>query len=219
MWWVLLIVTTCPQKQKNSRVQLVTCNDIMLQYSITREDVHMINNDSIRTWEEFKQLEIKEQVKTINELLAEGYSIPRISESLEGKNNKALDRTVIRKHFLRFGYRVENNEFILDETMEVNTPLTLKPKAQTNVQAVTKSYNAQFTSEEYEILQRLIREVRLRDQIVESVPETEKGESVNRNIRVYTQQYNEFADFCKNNHLKQADALYDAISDFMTKYK
>ncbi|MEG2338159.1 MAG: hypothetical protein RSB66_03670 [Clostridium sp.] len=175
----------------------------------------MIGNDNIKTWEEFKELEITEQVEIINGLISEGYSIPTISQSIEGKFGKPLDRTVIRKHFLRFGYRVIGDLFVFDEAIE--TKPVQEPRPRTN--SVTSSYKTQFTEEEYEIIQRLIREVKLRDSIVESVPEEDKGECVNRNIRVYTSQYQEFAEFCKANHLKQADALYDAISDFIKKYK
>ncbi|MGL6174977.1 MAG: hypothetical protein ACRC1P_10275 [Cellulosilyticaceae bacterium] len=179
----------------------------------------MIGNENIKTWEEFKELEITKQVEIINGLISEGHSIPKISSSLEGKFGKPLDRTVIRKHFLRFGYRVVDDLFVFDGTIEPKPVTEPKPRPNQITRTVTNSYTAQFTDEEQEILQRLIREVKLRDSIVESVPEEDKGESTNRNIRVYPSQYQEFAEFCKVNHLKQADALYDAISDFMKKYK
>lgn len=179
----------------------------------------MIGNENIKTWEEFKELEITKQIEIVNGLISEGHTIPKISDSLIGKNEKPLDRTVVAKHFKRFGYKRVGDFFVFDETIEIKPVTEPKPNPKQTTHVVTNSYKTQFTDEEQEILHRLIREVRLRDSIVESVPEEDKGECMNRNIRIYTSQYQEFAEFCKANHLKQADALYDAISDFMKKYK
>lgn len=175
----------------------------------------MIGKENINTWEEFKELEIEEQVGFINGLLLEGYTIPKISESIEGKNHKPLDRTVIAKHFMRYGYKRMGNAFTLNPAIEP-TPTT-KRVHKPQVKADPPTYINQFTMEEVEILQRVAREYKLRDFVIGDTLEEEKGESANRNIRVYTKQYQEFAEFCKVNHLKQCDALYNAISAFMAR--
>lgn len=65
----------------------------------------MINHEHIKTWDDFKALELDEQVKIINELMAEGHTIPQISDSI------GTFRTTIGSHFRKNGYKRIGNEY------------------------------------------------------------------------------------------------------------
>lgn len=67
----------------------------------------MIDHENIKTWDDFKELELDKQVELVNELMAKGYSIPRISESI------GVYRTTIADHFKKNGYKRYADSFIL----------------------------------------------------------------------------------------------------------
>lgn len=73
-----------------------------------------------------------------------------------------------------------------------------------------------FNEEEVAILKMLIKEHRLKDELHTS---KSKGTLKNRNIRVYNEQYKEFAEFCKSVGIIQAEALHQAIENFMQQYR
>lgn len=65
----------------------------------------MIDYENIKTWDDFKVLELTEQVRIINELMAKGHSIPQISESV------GAYRTTIGSHFKKNGYNRIGDEY------------------------------------------------------------------------------------------------------------
>ena len=65
----------------------------------------MIDHDNIKTWDDFKALDLKEQVRIINELMAKGHTIPQISDSI------GAYRTTIGGHFRKHGYKRIGDEY------------------------------------------------------------------------------------------------------------
>lgn len=65
----------------------------------------MIDYEDIKTWDDFKILELTEQVKIINELMAKGHSIPQISDSI------GAFRTTIGSYFKKNGYKRVGDEY------------------------------------------------------------------------------------------------------------
>lgn len=79
----------------------------------------------------------------------------------------------------------------------------------------TQEYQG-FKGDEVEIIYKLIEEYRIKQRLQDHDEEAEdKEELANRNIRVYTKHYNRFANWCKENNVTQADALYKAINMLM----
>lgn len=79
----------------------------------------------------------------------------------------------------------------------------------------TQEYQG-FKGDEVEIIYKLIEEYRIKQKLQDHEEAAEdKTDLANRNIRVYTKQYNKFADWCKTNNVTQADALYKAIKQLM----
>ncbi len=79
----------------------------------------MINNDSIKTWEDFKALDLLEQVQTINTLLEQGHSMPLISDSI------GANRSTIGAYFKKQGYKRIGDTFVpIGDVLE---PVQAKP--------------------------------------------------------------------------------------------
>lgn len=69
-----------------------------------------------------------------------------------------------------------------------------------------------FTEEDYAVLQTIINNYKNK----QKVNDTEfEGEVVVRSVRTYKNILDNFAKYCKNNNLKQTDALAQALKNFM----
>lgn len=147
-------------------------------------------------------------LEQINSLLAEGLSIAKVEKEL------GYGKDTLRKKLNRSGYHFnkESRQYVADgEPMVPVAPV--KKKIVTQVS--TPSYKPSFTEQQVDVLHRMIKEFQAREQIQSAVS---RGTVKNRNIRVYTEQFDVFADWCKQNNLTQADALYKAIESLMNSF-
>lgn len=76
----------------------------------------------------------------------------------------------------------------------------------------------QFTMDQIETLHQMIAQHQLKEKIQANATK-DKGKTINRNVRVYESQFNNFADWCKANSVIQSDAIYLAIEMLMNSYK
>ena len=164
-------------------------------------------------------------IAKINELLSTGLSMGKVEQELGAKKD------TLRRKLNRLGYHFnkETRQYVKDDIEDewINkSPMNISPKKATTDKPVTDvvipSYpngtNSPFAIDEIEILRKMIKEYQARDTIQASENE-DRGTLANRNIRVYKEQYDTFATFCKANNITQADALYKAIELLMNALK
>lgn len=160
------------------------------------------------------------ELDKINTLLATGLSITKVEQQL------GYGKDTLRKKLNRMGYKfnkeIKQYEYTGEdkpEQLSVTKVVTSKPTLvqTTSVTDVVKhSYTELFMESEIEILKRMIKEYQARERIQST---ENRGTLKNRNIRVYGEQYDQFAEWCKQNNLTQADALYKAIDLLMDSLK
>lgn len=150
-------------------------------------------------------------LEKINQLLAEGLSISKVEKDL------GFGKDTLRKKLNRSGYHFdkESRQYILDGEPAPAVPATVKKNPQPVAQVSTHSYKTPFTEQQVDVLHRMIKEFQAREQIQATVS---RGTVKNRNIRVYTEQFDVFADWCKQNNITQADALFKAIEALMNSF-
>lgn len=156
-------------------------------------------------------------IEQINAMLSTGLSIAATEKEL------GYGKDTLRKKLNRAGYHFnkELKQYVPDSnetttaTPVIRNPKLITDKPITNV--VTPSYpqyETHFSLNEIEILHKIIREYQIKDSI-QSIGGEPTGTLVNRNIRVYKEQYDTFSNWCKANNLTQASALYKAIELLM----
>lgn len=69
-----------------------------------------------------------------------------------------------------------------------------------------------FSDEEFEVLQEMIKCYKNKKEINEN---NFDGEVIVRSVRTYKNVLDSFAEYCKNNNLKQTDALAQALKNYM----
>lgn len=164
-------------------------------------------------------------IAKINELLATGLSMSKVEQQL------GVGKDTLRKKLNRLGYHFDKEvrQYVKDNEIDKqinNAPIATSPKEMSTDKPITDivmhSYpngtNSPFAIDEIEILRKMIKEYQARDTIQASENE-DRGTLANRNIRVYKEQYDTFATFCKANNITQADALYKAIELLMNALK
>lgn len=82
----------------------------------------MINHPEIETLEDFIKFSVPEQVEMVNQLIQEGHSTAKVSTSL------GADRTTIGNRFKKFGYRLIENLWMLQEGQEEPPKTAQEPK-------------------------------------------------------------------------------------------
>lgn len=173
---------------------------------------------------DYKALSADELVQEVNKLTVQGMSLTAI-EKQWGLRNKYISDKIKAK------YRIDKTlkQYVPREDTTVVTRSDTVTTADKSVEnevvttTVTELVTQQevqqqqvFKGDELEILYKLIEEYRVKQKLQEYDEEAEdKTELANRNIRVYTKQYNRFADWCKTNNVTQAEALYKAINLLM----
>lgn len=159
-------------------------------------------------------------LEKINQLLAGGLSISKVEKEL------GFGKDTLRKKLNRHGYHFDKDlrQYVADtETTPsvekpakpVAVPAPIKKNPEPVAQVSTPSYTAPFTEQQVDVLHRMIREFQAREQIQAT---TSRGTVKNRNVRVYTEQFDVFADWCKQNNITQADALFKAIEALMNSF-
>lgn len=167
-----------------------------------------------------------EELRAINNLLAKGMTVTEAEKQLGYSEGK------LRKQLSKAGYKFDRklNQYIpKDEVVTGGNGVTtqkdykieqkhLVTRSNGVLQQTEQEQELQqkqvFTTEQIDILYRLINEYQTRQQI-QSVAEQDKGKTINRNVRVYEKQFEVFANWCKVNNVTQADALYRAIELLM----
>jgi hypothetical protein len=155
-----------------------------------------------------------EDIKVINKMLLELNSISQVEKTL------GYGKDTLRKKLNRQGYRY-NKDSKQYELRDINLQLKDVPVPKKDItQVVTHSYemkkdngNSRLTDKQIDVLHRIIKEYELREQI--KISHLDKGELGNRNVRVYIDHFNQFANWCKSQGITQADGLYEAINMFM----
>lgn len=158
-------------------------------------------------------------IEKINEMLLTGLSLAATEKEL------GYGKDTLRKKLNRAGYHFnkKTRQYVHDEkeielTLEAPAIRKVHPVTKKNItDVVTPSYPQQeshFSLNEIEILHKIIKEYQIRESI-QFVGGEPNGTLVNRNIRVYKEQYDTFSTWCKANNLTQASALYKAIELLM----
>lgn len=146
-------------------------------------------------------MELDDLVKKVNELLLTHKTVGEVEKAL-GYGKDSIRKKVGKAY--TFNRKI--NQYVPKDNVvtDVVTVSYAPPSAPTPVNM--------FNADQLEILHKIIREYQAREHIQESKPQ---GTIVNRNIRVYKEQYDQFASFCKANNITQADALYKAIGTLL----
>lgn len=142
-----------------------------------------------------------ELVKLINNYLESGGSI----SSFEREYGYGKD--TIRKKINRLGYVYIKNKkkFVLQEKTIITQ--------ESNERNLNKTV-LNFNNEELEILKKIIDEYKRKNEKIKF-----EGEIIIRSFRTYKLIIDKFIVFCKDNDLKQQDALAKALNDFMKNYE
>lgn len=177
-----------------------------------------------------KQMELNELLQSMNDLLQQGLKVSEAEKQLGFSDGQA------RKQLSKAGFKFDRkaNRYIPKDgivtgsdgvTTQQDYKVEHKPivtRSNGVLQQTEKKQELEpqlqqkplFTTEQVDILHRIINEYQTKQQ-VQSVGTEDKGKTINRNVRVYEKQYEDFATWCKANNLTQADALYRAIDWIM----
>lgn len=149
-----------------------------------------------------------ELVKQVNDLLAKGFSVEQASQEL-GKGKEWA-----RRQLSSMGYKYNRNTKQY-ELKDITKATEIKQEKQEITKVTTNSYEMKtqeqkiFNDSDIDILYKLIEEYKIRNTVMSN--KAENDTLANRNIRVYKNHYEKFANWCKANNLTQADALKKAI--------
>ena len=149
-----------------------------------------------------------ELVQQVNKLLKEGYNVEDASIHL-GKGKEWARRTLSKQGYK---YNRKTNQYELKNDSETTKEIAKVVERTQITKVVTDSYphqKQQFKAQDIDILYKIIAEYKIREQIRNTHIEDDRLE--NRNIRVYVEHYKQFANWCKENNITQADALRMAI--------
>lgn len=166
-------------------------------------------------------MDIQEELKIVNEKLVEGQSITRIEKEL------GYGKDTLRKKLNRAGYVLNKDlkQFVLDDNIVCYKDTeqgTGEVITHNNIDSYKKNTKAPkppqplFNEEDMEILRAIINQYKATQKVQEIALD---GEIITRSVRVYKEPYNQFAQFCKDNNINQAEALARAVIDFMNGFK
>lgn len=183
---------------------------------------------------DYKSLTVDELVVEVNKLIVTGMSLTAIEKQWQLRNKYISDK-IKGKYKLDKGLKQYVHKGEIEVVTRSHTVTTIdtaveeekeEPKTVENevvITGVTDVVTTQevqlhqvFEGDELEIIYKLIDEYRVKQKLQQQdIEADDKNELANRNIRVYTKQYNKFADWCKTNNVTQAEALYKAINLLM----
>lgn len=173
---------------------------------------------------DYKALSADELVQEVNKLTVQGMTLTAMEKmwGLRAKyiSDKIKTKYRIDKTLKQYILREDTTVVTRSDTVTIEDKSIEKEVVTTEVTEVVTQHETQqqqvFKGDELEIIYKLIEEYRVKQKLQEYDAEAEdKEELTNRNIRVYTKQYNRFADWCKKNNVTQAEALYKAINLLM----
>lgn len=147
-----------------------------------------------------------ELVELVNNYLKNGGSI----SSFERENNYGKD--TVRKQLNKIGYAYKKDirQFVLQNNTNI-TQIQNNNKNLNNNKKKLKYSDEKFNDEEIKILKEIIYKYKNQNK-----NENFDGEIVTRSIRTYKNVLNNFVKYCKENRLKQQDALAQALQDYIS---
>ncbi len=162
---------------------------------------------------------MQELVKEVNEKLKQGYSIARVEREMQmGKDslrqklnragytyNKALKQFVTQSNTKSYNKTNDMQERVKESSVRHNY------YNNNNNKSVNKVY---FTDNELEELKEILKEYRLSKNLNDI--EIKDDEIKNRSVRLYINQFNKFAKYCKEHNLNQSKVLYKLIDKFLS---
>lgn len=151
-------------------------------------------------------------LEEVNIKLKEGLSIAQIERDL------GYGKDTLRKKFNRAGYKY-NKE--LKQYITQDNNVCCKAITHNNTMSDKKEdqkVKQQFTDDEITVLKQLIKDYRLQQNIAKIDITNLKDKTITtRSFRSYKEVMNNFAKYCKDNKLNQAEAIATALSDFINK--
>lgn len=176
-----------------------TLTEIELQLGLGKKSLSKKLSKGYRFDRSLKQYVPKEVIA--------GYGVTNAMQIIEEEPKKEVVTDLVIHSYQ------EESKPILEEELEKELVTTVVTEVVTKQE--TQEYQG-FKGDEVEIIYKLIEEYRIKQKLQDRDEEAEdKADLSNRNIRVYTKQYNKFANWCKTNNVTQADALYKAINLLM----
>lgn len=152
---------------------------------------------------------MQDLLNAMNGLLEQGLKVSEAEKQLGYSDGQ------VRRLLSKSGYKCDRklNRYVpKDDTVTHSNAVTTPAPAVTHSNTVTiPQGQSVFNVEQIDILHKLIEEYQLKQRIQADTDE-DKGKTINRNVRVYEKQYEQFAIWCKQNNVTQADALYRAIN-------
>lgn len=162
-------------------------------------------------------------LKEMNDLLATGLKVYEVEKQLGYSEGTA------RRRLSDAGYKYSRKEkiYIPKEESKPQAKKTISnaiadPPTITGSNAVIPRQKQElqqeqpqtFSRDHVDILHKMIAEYKLKEKIQASANE-DMGKTINRNIRVYEQQYDMFSNWCKEQNITQALGLHTAIKMLM----
>lgn len=167
---------------------------------------------------------MQELVKEVNAKLKEGYSVARVEremgmgkDTLRQKLNRAgYSYNKALKQFITQGNTKSYNntnkiEYKQEEVKEKVREHNNNKEYKRENKSVNKVY---FTDNELEELKEILKEYRLSKNLNDI--EVKDDEIKNRSVRLYINQFNKFAKYCKEHNLNQSKVLYKLIDKFLS---
>ena len=157
---------------------------------------------------------MQELVKEVNEKLRIGYSVARVEREM------GWGKDTLRQKLNRAGYTYNKvlKQFITqNNTKSYNKSNDIKESSirhNNNNKSANKVY---FTDNELEELKEILKEYRLSKNLNDI--EVKDDEIKNRSVRLYINQFNKFAKYCKEHNLNQSKVLYTLIDKFLKDNK
>lgn len=147
-----------------------------------------------------------ELVELVNNHLKNGGSISKF----ERENGYGKD--TVRKQLNKIGYvyKKDIKQFVLQDNTNI-TQVQNKSKKSNNKNKLKQS-NDKFDDEEIQILKEIIYKYKNKNK-----DENFDGEIVTRSFRTYKNVLDNFVKYCKENRLKQQDAIAQALKNFYSE--
>lgn len=169
-------------------------------------------------------------LKQMNDLLVTGLKVYEVEKQLgyaEGtarrklvdagyKYSRKYKKYITKDNEPKPQQQAISNAIISQVETVVTPPLPITPVINNQMQEHGQA--RQFTMDQIETLHQMIAQHQLKEKIQANATK-DKGKTINRNVRVYESQFNNFADWCKANSVIQSDAIYLAIEMLMNSYK
>lgn len=189
------------------------------------------------TSEQFKDLDIEQQVTYVNELLQQGDSVDNIRVTLKvGKN-------YIANTFKKYGYTLNRNinQYVSSNDVATNTTNVATESNDKSLKKSIKVNNTNTSDDKQKALESQIKDLQKQIDMINnrldkstidtsvatettsilhsSIDSYDTKDTKNRNYRIYNEIQEEFTTFCKEHRqYKVQDIISSAIKEYLDKY-